>query len=116
MDQFVVEIAFRKDTTGGAEVAVIVDIAFKFVVDEGFHSKATDIEFTALVECRLLYILLEDKSALTVFISFLDNIPDLFEGRANRDANSSIRILSRLYYPNIFNSFFIFILSFIILL
>ena len=116
MDQFVVQIAFGKDTTRSTEVAVIVDIPFEFVVDQGFHSKATDIEFTALVECRLLYILLEDKSALTIFISFLDNVSDLFERRANRDANSSIRILSWFYYPNIFNSFFIFILSFIILL
>jgi len=71
------------------------------VVDQSEHAEAPDIEFTLVVQCRLLQIFLHDEGLRLVVIAHGQDLLDFFNRRADRDTVAAVRVLAWFHDPDV---------------
>lgn len=80
----------------------MVEEALQVAVDSGGQRVQSDIKFAALVEQRLLAVLLDDIGALlAVDLVVANDLSDLRQLLAHSDPAASIRVLARLHDPDL---------------
>lgn len=89
---------------GGSDVAFGVPVGLDDAVEASDEHVVSDVELPALVQQRLLYVLLEDECSdvaiIALLLAFQPN-QDIVERVADSDAVSAIAELSWLDDPNI---------------
>ena len=100
MNKPVAQILQVKFHTGGADVAILVEVALVRPKGRGQHAVHTDVKFTIVHEQGLFYVFLNDMRMVR-FVRGVHFLHDLTHGRANKDSVATIRILTWLHYPDV---------------
>ena len=77
VNQLISEIIVDEGARRGSKVAIVVRVAFKFIVGQGQHAKASNIKLALVVESWALNILLHYESLLAIIVALAKDALDL---------------------------------------
>lgn len=101
MDQLIAQIVIDEGPGRGAQIAIVVGEALEFAIDQSEHAEAPNVELSLVVEGGPLDILLHDERLLLVVVALAQDAFDFAKGRADCDTVASVRVFSRLDYPDV---------------
>lgn len=102
MDVSIVDILQTKFSAGSPQVPLAVPVALQIAVNGAHQREGSDVKLSIFVEQWLLYVLLNDVTPfVSVDVSVCDQVFNLVEVFADRDATTTVSVLAWFNNPEV---------------